>query len=80
MGSPEMTSVSVSFGVRRQLNQMRSMGDFRSVDDLLQHMVKVYRTNLLGDDRDSLNDSLAAIADVDVADLVERLELSPFKG
>ena len=43
MGSPDMTSVSVSFEVRRQLNSMRALGNYKSVDDLILHLLKEHR-------------------------------------
>jgi len=40
MTASGMTSLSVSFETRRQLNSMKAMGDHRSVDDLLAELVK----------------------------------------
>tara|TARA_B100001750_G_C15482164_1_gene586070 strand:- start:509 stop:751 length:243 start_codon:yes stop_codon:yes gene_type:complete len=79
MGSPDMTSVSVSFEVRRQLNSMRALENYQSVDDLLQHLLKTYRLNKLNRDSESLQDSLKSLNDVDVNSLVSKLDLSPFK-
>ena len=79
MGSPDMTSVSVSFEVRRQLNSMRALENYRSVDDLLQHLLKTYRLNKLNRDSESLQDSLKSLNDVDVNVLISKLDLSPFK-
>tara|TARA_A100001037_G_scaffold285795_1_gene293484 strand:+ start:1845 stop:2087 length:243 start_codon:yes stop_codon:yes gene_type:complete len=79
MGSPDMTSVSVSFEVRRQLNSMRALGNYKSVDTLLQHLLKEYRLNQIKKDSDALQDSLAGIAGMDADALVEKLSLSPFK-
>ena len=79
MGSPDMTSISVSFEVRRQLNSMRALENYQSVDELLQHLLKVYRLNKLNRDSESLQDSLKSLNDVDVNSLVSKLDLSPFK-
>ena len=38
MGSPDMTSVSVSFEVRRRLNSLRAMEGVKSIDDLLKSL------------------------------------------
>lgn len=78
MGSPDMTSISVGFEVRRQLNSMRALGNYKSVDDLLQHLLKEYRLNQISRDSDALQRSLESLNDVDVDGLVAKLGLSPF--
>ena len=80
MGSPDMTSVSVSFEVRRQLNSMRASENYQSVDELIQHLLKAYRLSKLNRDSESLQDSLNSLDDVDVDALVSKLQLSPFKA
>ena len=80
MGSPEMTSVSVSFEVRRQLNSMRAMENYRSVDELLLHLLKQHRLQNLQGARDKLADRLEKQGDMDVDALVKRLQLSPFRA
>ncbi|HJL59351.1 MAG TPA: hypothetical protein QF621_03270 [Candidatus Thalassarchaeaceae archaeon] len=80
MGSPDMTSVSVSFEVRRQLNSMRALENYQSVDELIQHLLKAYRLSKLNRDSESLQDSLNSLDDVDVDALVSKLQLSPFKA
>lgn len=79
MGSPDMTSISVSFEVRRQLNSMRALGNYKSVDDLLQQLLKEYRLNQISRDSDSLQQALGSINDIDVNGLIAKLELSPFQ-
>lgn len=74
-----MTSVSVSYEVRRQLNTMRTMGDFASVDDLLRHLIREHKVAKMSGTTDKLRDRVKEAADVDVNHLVERLNLSPFK-
>lgn len=74
-----MTSISVSFEVRRQLNSMRALGNYKSVDDLLQQLLKEYRLNQISRDSDSLQQALGSINDIDVNGLIAKLELSPFQ-
>jgi len=78
MGSPNMTSVSVSFDVRRQLNSMRALGNYESVDTLLLHLLKEYRLNQIKRDSESLQESLKTIENTNVNDLIAKLDLSPF--
>jgi hypothetical protein len=75
-----MTSVSVSFEVRRQLNSMRAMGNHRSVDDLLQAVLQEYRMAQLKAEADKLRNRLREIGHTDVEALVERLGHSPYGG
>jgi len=79
MGSPDMTSISVSFEVRRQLNSMRALGNYKSVDDFLQQLLKEYRLNQISRDSDALQQALESINDIDVNGLIAKLELSPFQ-
>jgi len=79
MGSPHMTSISVSFEVRRQLNSMRALGNYKSVDDLLQQLLKEYRLNQISRDSDALQQALGSINDIDVNGLIAKLDLSPFQ-
>ena len=74
-----MTSISVSFEARRQLNSMRALGNYKSVDDLLQHLLKEYRLNQISRDSDALQQALGSINDIDVNGLVAKLDLSPFQ-
>jgi len=80
MGSPNMTSVSVSFDVRRQLNSMRAMGNHSSVDELLAHVLQEYRMAQLRAEADKLRNRLREIGDTNVEALVERLGHSPYGG
>ncbi len=79
MGSPDMTSISVSFEVRRQLNSMRALGNYKSVDDFLQQLLKEYRLNQISRDSDALQKALGSMNDIDVNGLIAKLELSPFQ-
>jgi Arc/MetJ-type ribon-helix-helix transcriptional regulator len=79
MGSPDMTSVSVSFEVRRQLNSMRALGNYKSVDDLILQMLKEHRLSQIKQDSGALQAALGDIGGVDVDALVQKLGLSPFK-
>jgi Arc/MetJ-type ribon-helix-helix transcriptional regulator len=73
MGSPNMTSVSVSFEARRQLNSMRAMGNYSSVDDLIQAVLQEYRMMQLRGEADKLRNRLREIGQTDVEALISRL-------
>ncbi len=79
MGSPDMTSISVSFEVRRQLNSIRSLGNYKSVDDLLKHLLEQHRLHQIKRDSEELKESLETLSNVDVNGLISKLELSPFQ-
>ena len=66
MGSPDMTSVSVSFEVRRRLNSLRAMEGVKSIDDLLKSVLKEYRLKRLKEEHDALR---IRISDLDEADI-----------
>ena len=66
MGSPDMTSVSVSFEVRRRLNSLRAMEGVKSIDDLLKSVLKEYRLNRLKEEHDALR---SRISELDEADM-----------
>ena len=68
-----MTSVSVSFEARRQLNSMRAMGNYRSVDDLIQAVLQEYRMMQLRGEADKLRGRLREIGQTDVEALISRL-------
>ena len=75
-----MTSVSVSFEARRQLNSMRALGNYGSVDELLLHMLKAHRLNHIQADGDRLRARISELDNTDIADLVARLNLSPYEA
>ena len=66
MGSPDMTSVSVSFEVRRRLNSLRAMEGVKSIDDLLKSVLKEYRLNRLKEEHDSLRMRISNLDDTDI--------------
>ena len=78
MTAEGMTSVSVSLETRRQLNQMRSMMEFKNIDLLLEHLLMEKRLSLLSAESKQLQEHLEKLDDIDVNDLIEKLELSPF--
>ena len=80
MGSPDMTSISVSFEVRRQLNSMKAMGHYRSVDALLLAMLREHRLQRLRSEAEELRERLAELESMDVDALVAKLRLSPHRG
>ena len=78
MTAKGMTSVSVSLETRRQLNQMRSMMEFKNIDLLLEHLLMEKRLSRLSVESKQLQEHLEKLDDIDVNDLIEKLELSPF--
>jgi len=73
-----MTSVSVSLETRRQLNEMRSMMEFKNIDLLLEHLLMEKRLSRLNAESKQLKAHLDRLENVDVNTLIEKLELSPF--
>tara|TARA_B100001564_G_scaffold267842_1_gene229448 strand:+ start:225 stop:461 length:237 start_codon:yes stop_codon:yes gene_type:complete len=78
MTAEGMTSVSVSLETRRQLNQMRSMMEFKNIDLLLEHLLMEKRLSRLSAESKQLQEHLEKLDDVNVNDLIEKLDLSPF--
>ena len=78
MTAEGMTSVSVSLETRRQLNQMRSMMEFKNIDLLLEHLLMEQRLNRLNTESKQLKEHLDGLNGVDIDALIEKLELSPF--
>ena len=74
-----MSSVSVSYETRRQLNTMRTMDGFKSVDLLLADLIREHKTKKMRGELDDLRKSMKEIADVNVDHLIDRLNLAPFK-
>ena len=74
-----MSSVSVSYETRRQLNTMRTMDGFKSVDLLLADLIREHKTKKMRGELDDLRMSMKKIADVNVDHLIDRLNLAPFK-
>ena len=78
MTAEGMTSVSVSLETRRQMNQMRSMMEFKNIDLLLEHLLMEKRLSRLSVESKQLQEHLEKLDGIDVNDLIEKLELSPF--
>ena len=78
MTAEGMTSVSVSLETRRQLNEMRSMMEFKNIDLLLEHLLMEKRLSRLNAESKQLKEHLDKLENVDVNTLIEKLELSPF--
>mgnify|MGYP004259020745 FL=1 len=78
MTAEGMTSVSVSLETRRQLNEMRSMMEFKNIDLLLEHLLMEKRLSRLNAESKQLKAHLERLENVDVNTLIEKLELSPF--
>ena len=79
MTADGMSSVSVSYETRRQLNTMRTMDGFKSVDLLLADLIREHKTKKMRGELDDLRMSMKKIADVNVDHLIDRLNLAPFK-
>ena len=73
-----MTSVSVSYKIRRQLNTIRTTGGHRSVNDLLNEMIRTHKMLKMKGEIDTLRERMKMAVDVDVDHLAERLNLAPF--
>ncbi len=78
MGSPDMTSVSVSFEVRRLLNSLKSIEGEASVDTLLKTMLKEHRMNRLGKASDALRKRIGDLDEAAVEKIVSSLGLAPW--
>jgi CRISPR/Cas system type I-B associated protein Csh2 (Cas7 group RAMP superfamily) len=78
MTAAGMTSVSVSFETRRQLNSMKVMDNHRSVDDLLADLVKQYKVLRMRGVVDDLRSRFSELEEMDVDALVRKLAMSPF--
>ena len=74
-----MTSVSVSYEIRRQLNTLRTTSGHKSVNDLLAEMVRTHKMLKMKGEIDTLRERMKLAVDVDVEHLAERLNLSPFQ-
>ena len=74
-----MTSVSVSYEVRRQLNTLRTMDCHRSVDSFLSELIRAHKLAKMNGDLDELRTQMKEVADVSAEHLVQRLNLAPFK-
>jgi len=79
MTAEGMTSISVSYEVRRQLNTMRTSSGHKSVNDLLNDMVRAHKIAKMQGEIDALRQRMKDIADVPVEQLVDRLNLAPFE-
>jgi hypothetical protein len=74
-----MTSISVSYEIRRQLNTLRTMDGYRSVNLLLADLLRDYKMAKMNEELGDLRAQMKDIADVSADHLVERLNLAPFK-
>ena len=79
MTAEGMTSISVSYEVRRQLNTMRTSSGHKSVNELLNDMVRAHKIAKMQGEIDTLRQRMKDIADVPVEQLVDRLNLAPFE-
>ena len=75
MTAPGMTSVSVSLESRRLLNSLRSMSDFKSIDDLIEHLIKEQRMMRLKSEFEDLQKLIAGMESTDIDALIASVEL-----
>ena len=75
MTAEGMTSISVSYEIRRQLNTIRTTSGYKSVNDLLEDLVHTHKMMKMKGEIDLLQSRLKETADVDVHHLAERLNL-----
>jgi len=80
MTAEGMTSVSVSYEVRRQLNSLRTMDGHKSIDGLIAELIRNHKLSQMNDKLEPLRDKMKEVADVSSEHLVQRLNLSPFKN
>ena len=73
-----MTSVSVSYETRRQLNSLRSVSGQKSIDGLLMTLVKEHKNQNLSGVTDDLRSRLNELEGIDAEILIQRLGLCPF--
>ena len=73
-----MTSLSVSYEIRRQLNSMRAMKDLKSVNELLVQLIQEHKLTNLTKVTDLLRGKLGDLEGLDAEHLVQRLQLSPY--
>ena len=78
MTAPGMTSVSVSLETRRLLNSLRSMSDFKSIDDLVEHLIKEQRVMRLKAEFEELQKLIANMDNVDIDALIASVELPKY--
>ena len=79
MTAEGMTSISVSYEVRRQLNTLRTMDGHRSVDSFLSELIRAHKLAKMNGDLEELRTHMKEVADVSAEHLVQRLNLAPFK-
>lgn len=73
-----MTSVSVSYETRRNLNSLRSMSGHRSIDGMLMTLVKEHKMQKLQGVTDELRTKIDELSGIDAEVLIQRLSLCPF--
>ncbi len=78
MTAPGMTSVSVSLESRRLLNSLRSMSDFKSIDDLIEHLIKEQRMMRLKSEFEDLQKLIAGMESTDIDALIASVELPSY--
>ena len=70
MTAEGMTSISVSYEVRRQLNTLRTLSGYKSVNDFLNDLIRAHKITKMNGEIENLRERMRAVADVDVEDRV----------
>ncbi len=78
MTAPGMTSVSVSLETRRLLNSLRSMSDFKSIDDLVEHLIKEQRMMRLKNEFEELQKLISDMDNANIDALISNVELPKY--
>ena len=78
MTAPGMTSVSVSLETRRLLNSLRSMSDFKGIDDLIEHLIKEQRMMRLKSEFEELQKLISNMENADLETLIATVELPKY--
>ena len=69
MTAEGMTSISVSYEVRRQLNTLRTLSGYKSVNEFLNDLVRAHKITKMSGEIDTLRERMKAVADVEVEHL-----------
>ena len=78
MTAKGMTSVSVSYEVRRQLNTLRSLGGYKSVNEVLLDQIHDERMEGMDCSLELIRELDKEKAVVEVDHPVERMNIAPF--
>ena len=66
MTAEGMTSISVSYEVRRQLNTLRTLSGYKSVDEFLADLIRAHKITNMNGEIETLRERMKSVADLDV--------------